>query len=245
LAINNGFNTVLFADLQRAEVVALPLALILLLVVFGAVVAALIPLGTGLLAVMSGIAGMFLLSHITSVSVYAQNVVTLIGLGVAIDYSLFVTSRFREELKRGRGREEPSDRGARPRRCVHPPRGITVPAPASRVERRPNAADARGGARRVRQAALRLSRRGAEPHPGDRLVRHRQSAGSNARTPAAGAQRPAREAFGRRSGPKRVLDRPAPVRRSGARPRDDLFVASRAAAGTAPGRAAADRWAAQ
>ena len=106
LAINNGFNTVLFADLQRAEVVALPLALILLLVVFGAVVAALIPLGTGLLAVMSGIAGMFLLSHITSVSVYAQNVVTLIGLGVAIDYSLFVTSRFREELKRGRGRED-------------------------------------------------------------------------------------------------------------------------------------------
>ena len=106
LAINNGFNAVLFADLQRAEVVALPLALILLLVVFGAVVAALIPLGTGLLAVMSGIAGMFLLSHITGVSVYAQNVVTLIGLGVAIDYSLFVTSRFREELKRGRGRED-------------------------------------------------------------------------------------------------------------------------------------------
>jgi len=106
LAINNGFNTVLFADLQRAEVVALPLALILLLVVFGAVVAALIPLGTGLLAVMSGIAGMFLLSHITDVSVYAQNVVTLIGLGVAIDYSLFVTSRFREELRRGRDRED-------------------------------------------------------------------------------------------------------------------------------------------
>jgi RND superfamily putative drug exporter len=106
LAINNGFNVVLFADLQRAEVVALPLALILLLIVFGAVVAALIPLGTGLLAVMSGIAGMFLLSHITGVSVYAQNVVTLIGLGVAIDYSLFVTSRFREEMLRGRSRED-------------------------------------------------------------------------------------------------------------------------------------------
>jgi RND superfamily putative drug exporter len=106
LAINNGFNVVLLADLQRAEIVALPLALILLLLVFGAVVAALIPLGTGLLAVMSGIAGMFLLSKITGVSVYAQNVVTLIGLGVAIDYSLFVTSRFREELARGRGRED-------------------------------------------------------------------------------------------------------------------------------------------
>ncbi|MEO8632968.1 MAG: MMPL family transporter, partial [Chloroflexota bacterium] len=106
LAINNGFNVVLLADLQRAEIVALPLALILLLIVFGAVVAALIPLGTGLLAVMSGIAGMFLLSHITGVSVYAQNVVTLIGLGVAIDYSLFLTSRFREEMLRGRTRED-------------------------------------------------------------------------------------------------------------------------------------------
>jgi putative drug exporter of the RND superfamily len=106
LAINNGFNEVLLADLQRAEIVALPLALILLLLVFGAVVAALIPLGTGLLAVMSGIAGMFLLSRITGVSVYAQNVVTLIGLGVAIDYSLFVTSRFREEMNRARSRED-------------------------------------------------------------------------------------------------------------------------------------------
>src|SRR5688500_7943396 len=106
LAIDNGFNVVLLADLQRAEIVALPLALFLLVLVFGAVVAALIPLGTGLLAVMSGIAGMFLLSRITEVSVYAQNVVTLIGLGVAIDYSLFVTSRFREELKRGRSRED-------------------------------------------------------------------------------------------------------------------------------------------
>jgi RND superfamily putative drug exporter len=106
LAIDNGFNVVLLADLQRAEIVALPLALFLLVLVFGAVVAALIPLGTGLLAVMSGIAGMFLLSRVTEVSVYAQNVVTLIGLGVAIDYSLFVTSRFREELKRGRSRED-------------------------------------------------------------------------------------------------------------------------------------------
>src|SRR6266508_3658784 len=106
LAINHGFNEVLLQDLQRAEVVALPLALILLLVVFGTIVAALIPLGTGVLAVMSGIAGMFLLSRVTDVSVYAQNVVTLIGLGVAIDYSLFVTSRFREEMRRGRSRED-------------------------------------------------------------------------------------------------------------------------------------------
>ncbi len=85
---------------------ALPLALLLLVFVFGTIVAALVPLGVGALAVMSGVAGMYLLTHVTNVSVYAQNVVTLIGLGVAIDYSLFVTSRFREELRRGRTTED-------------------------------------------------------------------------------------------------------------------------------------------
>ena len=106
LAISRGFNAVAQDDLRRAEVVALPLALILLVVVFGTVIAALVPLGVGSLAVMSGIAGMFLLANVTTVSVYAQNLVTLIGLGVAIDYSLFVTSRYREELRRGRSGED-------------------------------------------------------------------------------------------------------------------------------------------
>jgi RND superfamily putative drug exporter len=105
LAINNGFNAVLQDDLRRAETVSLPLALVLLLIVFGSVVAALIPLGVGILAVVGGIAGMFLLARVTDVSVYAENVVTLIGLGVAIDYSLFITNRFREELRNGRGTE--------------------------------------------------------------------------------------------------------------------------------------------
>ncbi|HEU5287404.1 MAG TPA: MMPL family transporter [Candidatus Limnocylindria bacterium] len=101
-AINHGFNVILEKDLVRAETVSLPLAAILLLIVFGTVVAALIPLGVGILAVMGGVAGMFLLSRTQTVSVYAENVVTLIGLGVAIDYSLFVANRFREELHRGR-----------------------------------------------------------------------------------------------------------------------------------------------
>src|SRR3989475_2138857 len=101
LAINNGFNAVLQEDLRRAETVSLPLALVLLLVVFGSIVAALVPLGVGVLAVVGGIAGMFLVARVTDVSVYALNVVTLIGLGVAIDYSLFITNRFREEMRRG------------------------------------------------------------------------------------------------------------------------------------------------
>jgi RND superfamily putative drug exporter len=101
-AINNGFNVVLGEDLRRAETISLPLAAVLLLIVFGTVIAAFIPLGVGVLSVLTGVAGMFLLSHVQTVSVYAENVVTLIGLGVAIDYSLFVANRFREELHRGR-----------------------------------------------------------------------------------------------------------------------------------------------
>ena len=105
-AINNGFNVILQDDLRRAETVSLPLAAILLLVVFGTIVAALIPLGVGVLAVMGGVAGMFLLARTQTVSVYAENIVTLIGLGVAIDYSLFVANRFREELHRGKSVED-------------------------------------------------------------------------------------------------------------------------------------------
>ena len=101
-AINNGFNVILAQDLRRAETFSLPLAAVLLLIVFGTVIAAFIPLGVGVLSVLSGVAGMFLLSRVQTVSVYAENVVTLIGLGVAIDYSLFVANRFREELHRGR-----------------------------------------------------------------------------------------------------------------------------------------------
>ncbi|MDP9320524.1 MAG: MMPL family transporter [Chloroflexota bacterium] len=102
LAINHDFNTILENDLQRAEYVSLPLALILLLLVFGTLLAAMLPLGVGMLAVVGGIAAAFTLSHATDVSQYALNIVTLIGLGVAIDYSLFIVNRFREELARGR-----------------------------------------------------------------------------------------------------------------------------------------------
>ena len=101
LAINHDFNVILESDLQRAEFVSLPLALILLLLVFGTLLAAALPLGVGMLAVVGGVAATFALSHSTDVSQYALNIVTLIGLGVAIDYSLFIVNRFREELARG------------------------------------------------------------------------------------------------------------------------------------------------
>ena len=104
--INRAFNTTLESDLQRAEMVTLPVALILLLLVFGSVVAATLPLGVGVLTILAGLAGTFLLTRVTDVSQYALNVVTLIGLGIAIDYSLFIVNRFRTELTAGASRED-------------------------------------------------------------------------------------------------------------------------------------------
>ena len=101
LPITADFDSTLEKDLQRGEVVSLPLTLLLLLLVFGTLVAALLPLGVGALAVVGGIAGVYALSRFLDVSTYAVNIVTLIGLGVAIDYSLFVVSRHREELAKG------------------------------------------------------------------------------------------------------------------------------------------------
>lgn len=101
LPINHELNETLDADLARAEVVALPVALLLLVLVFGTVVGALIPVGVGILAIVGGIGGVFVLSRFTDVSPYALNIVTLVGLAAAIDYSLFIVARFREELIRG------------------------------------------------------------------------------------------------------------------------------------------------
>src|SRR5205823_6579455 len=101
VAVTAEFDKYSKSDLQRAEAVSLPAALILLVGVFGTVVASLLCLGVGALSVISGLAGAYALSHFTDVSPYAINIVTLIGLGVAIDYSLFIVSRFREELRHG------------------------------------------------------------------------------------------------------------------------------------------------
>ena len=101
LALHHDFTELTRRDVSRAELVILPVVPVLLLVVFGSVVAAIVPFGVGLLAVAGGMASTFLLARVTSVSVYAPNVVTMIGLAVAIDYSLFIVSRYREEVRRG------------------------------------------------------------------------------------------------------------------------------------------------
>ena len=99
IPLHRDFIDVAKRDLTRAETVILPVVAVLLLVAFGSVVAALLPLGVGLLAMTGGLAGTHLLARYISVSVYAPNIVTMIGLGVAIDYSLFIVSRFREEVR--------------------------------------------------------------------------------------------------------------------------------------------------
>src|SRR5229473_974511 len=106
VAINEAFNKTLEADLQRAEFVTLPLTLLLLVIIFASLVAAGLPLGVGVLTIIGGLAGTFFLNRFTDVSQYALNIVTLIGLGVSIDYSLFVVNRFRDELARGARRED-------------------------------------------------------------------------------------------------------------------------------------------
>jgi RND superfamily putative drug exporter len=97
--LNSAFGIRSEQDLQRADV-SIPAALILLVIVFGSLVAALLCLGVGLVAVAGGLAAMYALTQVTDVSTYALNVVVILGLGVAIDYSLFIVSRFREELRR-------------------------------------------------------------------------------------------------------------------------------------------------
>jgi RND superfamily putative drug exporter len=89
------------ADLARAETLSLPVLLILLVVIFGGLVAAAMPLLIGGLAILGALVAIRLLTYATDVSIFSVNVITLIGLGLAIDYALFVVGRFREELGAG------------------------------------------------------------------------------------------------------------------------------------------------
>ncbi|NUP11958.1 MAG: MMPL family transporter [Polyangiaceae bacterium] len=94
-------NQTLKRDLIRAELIAIPLALLVLVLVFRTLVAAALPVGVGGLAVLGGIGIVLGLSHTTDIAIYTKNVCSLIGLGVSIDYSLFLVSRYREELDHG------------------------------------------------------------------------------------------------------------------------------------------------
>jgi RND superfamily putative drug exporter len=91
--------TVSQRDLRRAELIAFPFALIALLIVFGTVVAATIPLIVGGLSVATVLLCLYWGAHAVDLSIFVLNLATMLGLGLAVDYSLFITSRFREELR--------------------------------------------------------------------------------------------------------------------------------------------------
>ncbi|HKE81567.1 MAG TPA: MMPL family transporter [Solirubrobacteraceae bacterium] len=88
-------------DLTKAEAIALPLTLLALFLVFGGLVAAALPLAIGVVSIVGTLLALRLISEVTPVSVFAVNLATALGLGLAIDYSLLIVGRYREELRRG------------------------------------------------------------------------------------------------------------------------------------------------
>ncbi|MFF7972660.1 MMPL family transporter [Streptomyces sp. NPDC007905] len=101
VAVRHEMQTVIKEDLTRAEMIALPITLVLLVMVFGSAVAALLPLGIGVVAILGTNAVLRGLTSFTDVSVFALNLTTALGLGLAIDYALFIVRRYREELSTG------------------------------------------------------------------------------------------------------------------------------------------------
>jgi uncharacterized membrane protein YdfJ with MMPL/SSD domain len=94
------------SDIGRAEAFSLPVLLIVLLLIFGSLAAASLPLAIGGLAILGSFTALRLLTLVTTVSIYSVNITTILGLGLGIDYGLFLVSRFREELHRLRSVEE-------------------------------------------------------------------------------------------------------------------------------------------
>ncbi len=93
-------NAEVSSDIGRAEAISLPVLLVLLLVIFGSLAAASLPLAVGGIGIIGSFAALRLLTLATPVSIYSINITTILGLGLAIDYGLFMVGRFREELRR-------------------------------------------------------------------------------------------------------------------------------------------------
>src|SRR4051794_38180753 len=98
--VNEDINSRVSSDIGRAESISMPILLVLLVIIFGSLAAASLPLAIGGTAILGSFAALRAFTSFTDVSVFAVNVVTILGLGLAIDYGLFVVSRFREEIRR-------------------------------------------------------------------------------------------------------------------------------------------------
>lgn len=101
-AVASAYNEVSRSDLVRAEMFSFPVLLLLLLVIFGSLVGAAVPLCIGGLAIAGSLAALRGISYFTEVSAFSVNIASLVGLGMSIDYGLFIVTRFREELRAGR-----------------------------------------------------------------------------------------------------------------------------------------------
>lgn len=101
IPVNLAVTETIASDLQRAEAIAFPITAFLLLLFFGSGASASLPLALGAFSIAMALAALRILTYATPVSVFAVNLVTLLGLGLAIDYSLFMVNRYREELQRG------------------------------------------------------------------------------------------------------------------------------------------------
>ncbi|MFI6941894.1 MMPL family transporter [Streptomyces sp. NPDC050418] len=101
VAVQHEMTEIIQEDLLRAEMIALPITLVLLVMVFGSAVAALLPLLVGIVAILGTNAVLRGITEFTDVSVFAMNLTTALGLGLAIDYALFIVRRYREELAAG------------------------------------------------------------------------------------------------------------------------------------------------
>lgn len=104
--IGHAINTKISKDLALAEAISIPLTFLLLAFVFGAMVASAMPLVVGISAILGAFFLIFLFTLFTSVSVFALNLITGLGLGLGIDYALLIVNRFREELHLGKSVEE-------------------------------------------------------------------------------------------------------------------------------------------
>ena len=105
-AIQHDLDPIFSRDLRKGESIAIPIALVVLLAVFGLSLAATIPFIFAAATITGTLGIVFIVAHHMTMATYVTNLVQLIGLGIAIDYSLLVVYRFREELARGRPKEE-------------------------------------------------------------------------------------------------------------------------------------------
>lgn len=112
-AVNADITDRVSADIARAETISLPILLILLVVIFGGLVAASLPLLIGGIAILGSFTALRALTEVTEVSIFAVNLVTILGLGLAIDYGLLMVGRFREELAAGYSTAEAVSRTVR------------------------------------------------------------------------------------------------------------------------------------